>query len=448
MVNNKLWTSAIFVIVLGVNLLCASPKLVPSLYPDSGSYQGVADQISNHQKLYLEVRTPGYPFFLSIVEKLFTPKGIVIIQSLFAALAAVVLLRLLVFVIHSAKWSAVWTIVFMTEYGVTSWQGIVLTESLSISLLIFWLYAQLVTIKIIPNRFQKFFPLVALGLDISLIMLRPAFVYLPVLWYLGLIFLKFLKIPQAFPIRKIIISLTIVLLFILGYSGMIEARYGHFELTMVSRLNRLGNIIKLGLVNPRVCQEKSCTPMQQRAVQLSATRETADPYLMLNQLLNEYPNNNMDQILDSTLAVMNPPTGNLELHALPRFGYIFFEPIWFDFQFHNNWFNPNGFLLRDLLYRIYTRAAELLMILRPLAVIWIVWVTWKNFKIKQVSLEAWVQYIFLFLVVYNAGVSVFGGYADYKRLMSSVVVEMNALVIFSIVNIKNNIDQNRQTTPI
>jgi hypothetical protein len=83
--------AAVFATTLLVNLLSASPGLVPVTGPDTVGYLEVAQQLVQGEAPYLHARTLGYPVFLALAALTGSWQRIVWIQSVIAALAAVTL---------------------------------------------------------------------------------------------------------------------------------------------------------------------------------------------------------------------------------------------------------------------------------------------------------------------------------------------------------------------
>jgi hypothetical protein len=416
---------ALFCATLAVNLLNAGPGLMPVSAPDTDSYLGVVREILRGQLPNLHARTPGYPMFLLAAEAFGSWQYIVVLQALFGALAAVALWQVLAAALRAEAWAAVASFFLMAEYA-SAWHALALTESLSISFVIFWLYVHLADLRVIegPMRLHPHYRWAALAADIILMMLRPAFFFLPICWYLALFVFRRLGLWRPRSARPTAISLGVVVLVALAWCAMIWGRYGRFEITIISRFNRLGNLMALGYASPDACQRKVCSPLARRGVALASSdsMRPLGPYEVTKQLAREFPRVSGGAALDTVNHVLSPPFGRMEMRAMGRVLEAFSESVWYA-RF------PEGRLFRTRAYQAYsTYVGTELRQLSGLAIVWTVIFIGLAYRFGR-ERQLWIRFALLFVWFYVAGVSALGAYGDFPRLLAPAVVPLNALIL-------------------
>jgi hypothetical protein len=423
---------AIFVFTFAVNLLNADSGLAPVTFPDTDSYLRVMTQILHGELPYLHSRTPGYPMFLLIARATGSWEHIVIVQALFGAVAAIALWQILQIVLRSETWAAVAAAILTAEYA-SGWHGLALTESLSMSFLILWSYAHLVDIGVgtaLPRRLRPYYRWIALALDLILMMLRPAFFFLPACWYVLLLVLRPPRMRIEMRMRTHAINLGIVVFAMLAWSGMIWARYGRFEITIVSRYNRLGNLMALGYASSNVCERRTCSPLARRGVELASadTIQSLGPYVVSNQLAAEFPGVSRGAALDTLNDVLAPRFGRMEFRALKRMAFMFSQ---------DTWYGPAGRMYRTRVHRAFsTYVGVEYRKLSFFALAWAALFVVLAYRFKHGNDEdVWVRFTLLFASVYLAGVNALGAYADFARLMAPAIVPVNVLILWLLVDL-------------
>jgi 4-amino-4-deoxy-L-arabinose transferase-like glycosyltransferase len=134
------------------------------------------------------------------------------------------------------------TIIYGASPFIFIWNNIVMTESLAMCAVTLLAYMTISYLKK-PNIFFAYF----IGIYIfGLIMLRPAFIYIVVIYLLFWIIRYFTNKSE---IKNNIIgsvSMLICIILVLLYSLLIKVNYGNFEITNVSTANKVANIIESG----------------------------------------------------------------------------------------------------------------------------------------------------------------------------------------------------------
>jgi len=215
--------------------------------PDSMSYISAWDNLLRF--VPDSYRTPIYPLYLGVLRTIF---GIgffkiaaVIGQYLFFTLSALAYYSLSFRIIDHPKIAYWLSIIYLLFPGLFAWNNEILTESFSISGMVFLLYSVLLL-------YERASALRVVGLFLSLlfiIFLRPSFVYLvPVLCLFWLISLfKIGKVHSAF--LGAVISVCVGFLYA-GYVAQFHKAHGIWSPTIVSNINRYYIARQYGLLMP------------------------------------------------------------------------------------------------------------------------------------------------------------------------------------------------------
>jgi hypothetical protein len=438
--KGRVTAAAIFGVILLVNLLSASPGLVPVTAPDTVGYLEVAQQILRGEAPYLHARTLGYPLFLVLAELTGSWQRIVWIQAIVGAVAAVALWGILRACIRSPLGAAAAAIGIMAAYDISSWHGIALTESLSMSLVILWAFAHLAHLGVVPVALlsQPAWRWVALGLDVALIMQRPTFFFLPAVWYTVLLVAHFglrrrlTEVPAALArARPIAVNLAVAVVVVLAWCGMIWLQYGRFEISILTRFARLGNLMALRFASTQACVRHTCSPLVRRGVELASTdtMRIVGPFYVVAQLEREFPGVPRGAILDSLNRVLSPtPRYLVHLRGLRRAEFIFAQ---------RGLYNANGMLFRFWPYRVYSSLSwRLGQRLSDLAVLWGALYLALLYRLRRRA--DWVRLVLLVLVTYTAGINILAAYEGWDRLMAPVVVPLNTLGLLLVLDLVRN----------
>ncbi len=437
LIPGRVTVAGIFVTALLINLLSASPGLVPVTAPDTAGYLDLAQQLLRGESPNLHVRTPGYAIFLILAQLIGAWQRIVWIQAVAGAVAAVALWGILRTCIRSQAWAAVAAVAIFGAYDVSSWHGIALTESLSMSLVVLWLFAQLAYLGALPAAplRQPNWRWIALGLDVALMMQRPTFFFLPAAWY-SLVLVAGLGLRGRFapvvapPVRarSVAANLSVVVLVVLAWCGTIWMRHGRFEISILTRFARLGNLMTLGFASPDACIRYPCSRLVRRGVELAAsdTMRTIGPFYVIAALEREFPGVPRGAILDSLNGVLSPTPGYLvRLRALRRLDFILSQ---------RGLYNANGMLFRFWPYRVYSSLSwRLAQRLADLAVLWTAAYLSLAYSLRR-RID-WVRLAFLVAVSYTAVINVVAGYEGWDRLMAPVVVPLNVLGLLLVLDL-------------
>ena len=251
MMNNKIWL--ILTVVICVRGLVYSFYNEVSIYLDTSSYVYFTQNILKGEINAL--RTPVYPNIIKFITLFDRSAGlyanITIMQEIVSLISVVILYMTLRKVMKNQMTANLATIIYGCLPSIFTYNRVILTESLSISL--FVMYFCLI-IKYLTNPNIKKAILIGIA-TLVLIMLRPSFLYLLVMLIImfGLVFI--LKKES----RKTAIygglSILGVVICILVYSYGNLKQNGYFSISSVTQINQLDNIINLRIFDTRDSQD-------------------------------------------------------------------------------------------------------------------------------------------------------------------------------------------------
>jgi hypothetical protein len=239
-------------IPLGIVLLAAALGVLASLlqtprvaaFPDTYRYLAVAHRLLTTHQFTDPYRTPGYPAFLALIFLLTGGEhwsAVVVAQSALIILAAVEI-YVLVYRIAERRWvAALLASLAGLDLYFTAWARVLLSEALS-----YWMLVTLFLVFERCLRTERRGFLVALTLLSTLaILIRPQFIYLPIL-FIAILALRAARLRQFHRFwRPLAVSLAVTSALILAYMGANAREQGLFSLSKVSSIDLLGKVMEL-----------------------------------------------------------------------------------------------------------------------------------------------------------------------------------------------------------
>ena len=223
------------IIYLGAFVVSAFLVLKWGLIPNSdGESYITAWQAFSHGRLD-QLRTPVYPLFLHVIQSIFGPKAFltaaILVQHLLFLISVYFFYSLTKSLFGSS--TAFWVTLFYAVFpSISSWNNLIMTESLAISGSVFLLW----TIHRLRRRPSFLYGILLTVIVIFLLFLRPAFIYLlPVLGVFSV--LLFWK-NEIFPAILILSGSIISCLLMLAYMAEYKKEYGIFAVSDVSIINQ------------------------------------------------------------------------------------------------------------------------------------------------------------------------------------------------------------------
>ncbi|MDR1958037.1 MAG: hypothetical protein LBQ54_03170 [Planctomycetaceae bacterium] len=220
----------------------------PRLATDSASYLEVSQKIPAILSGDVDIeRTPVYPAFLALHRLLFGEQyylyWVFHSQQLIILIAIIVFYHLTGSLLKNKILAAFATFCFAVHPHLIIYNISILTESLSISCLIFFVY-----LLVIYYRKPTFLKAFLSGFGVFLlIMLRPAFlILLPIFilfWTCRLLFVHETRKKDVVGLITIFVAFGLVL----GYCYQVDKKCGIFNLTIASAFNQFHCVVQSGL---------------------------------------------------------------------------------------------------------------------------------------------------------------------------------------------------------
>jgi hypothetical protein len=178
------------------------------------------------------IRTPIYPIVLGVIGH-WSDTAVVLFQCAVFLLSIKYFWRVSCALIPSKRWAMVALVLYGLNPGVFTFNFIILTESLAVSGLVVFIYAAMKVME--SPRVWRF--VVMLVLLLTLLMLRPAFIYLTVVM-LGLAVISIAR-RQKRQAVYMVASMVISTAMLLGYAGLVEKKCGVYTVSGVTVWNDL-----------------------------------------------------------------------------------------------------------------------------------------------------------------------------------------------------------------
>lgn len=240
--NHKIWI--ILVIVFCVRILIYSFYSDFSVYPDTSSYVNFEASILKGE--VDAFRTPIYPYIIKLVSTFSNNqqvmyRNITILQEIVSIISVIVLYMTLKKELKNQNINYIVTILYACLPSIFTYNRVILTESLSISL--FMIYFCLIIKYIKEPTNQK---TILIGLfTVLLIMLRPSFIYLIIA--LAIMFLL-IYICKKGDVKQALLGgivLTVIVGIVLGYCYLNKKQNDIFAISNVTQINQLDTVIEM-----------------------------------------------------------------------------------------------------------------------------------------------------------------------------------------------------------
>ena len=213
---------------------------------DSGSYSIAGDRLLTTGVVDI-FRTPVYPLFLAICNRI---KGSISIENFVSILQIIVFYISTYFFYKILKnYSSNRLFLFLATaiYGcstiIIDWNQMVITESLSISGIVFFAYLFVRYINVASSKTRILIPLCVLFLTL----LRPGFVCLFIV--VGLVYFTRLLIEKKDKINTLkgIVAFCVSVALLFGYFGLNKIQNNYFGLSSVADLNLFMEVAEAGI---------------------------------------------------------------------------------------------------------------------------------------------------------------------------------------------------------
>lgn len=423
------YTLTLFVFSLAVNLVCFNWSEAPIVHPDSPGYMNPAEKLMRGQLPNFTLRSPTYPMYL-LVANLFgqifdrPPLEFAVYgQMVLGAIALVLLYLICLKLLKSERLAFGASALLALNYGVISYQAAVLTETLSVTLVMAVLYAHISVLNQ-QMTWERLGRLIVI--DSLLVMLRPNFALLPAsLYTLQLLhFLpNFRNTPAALKPTASCVSILLVGIFwsvglVATWSVFYYLQTGYFGLSRTSDLNLAGKAIQYGYFD-RVYNNPP--EIVQRAQDIYREEgRPKDPYVVINRLRQEnlYDLGNMRRINSYLFSAREIDfaiqTARLFPKVLNTQGSVYYG-------------RPHG-LSQNSWLRSVTQGFNSLHLLNTAAILYAV-----GYSLYLFAKQRREQYVTLMMILtsilYHLVIIAAFGYSEYSRLRVPIDLLLNLLVL-------------------
>ena len=244
--------STIYVLFIAYSLL-AFLLIGYYKYPDSASYFNAWKDLMSGE--LPGSRTPVYPVFLGLVQSVFSGKAVlwavVILQTLVFACSIHCFYRLASSLVDSERWAFYLTLFYALFPGINSWNLALLTESLSVSMMVFMLYSAM---RVVQDKSLRWVLVLVLWV-LLLTFIRPSFLYvLPVVGVMALVMMrqKGYRRLAAWALA----GMVAVGALLLSYCWLFNQQHGIFSPSRVGVVNQYFIARQYGIMDPKAINDK------------------------------------------------------------------------------------------------------------------------------------------------------------------------------------------------
>jgi hypothetical protein len=220
---------------------------VINIFPDSITYLNFNKNIFKGE-IDLN-RTPLYPFFLKLVGFFSTNDlylfNVVFFQSAISYISILYFYKLSLNIYKSRKTAIISSVIYGISPSLISWDCSIMTESLSISFTVIFLYYLLMYFK---NK-NIYLSILLTFMCLMMVMLRPAFLILFIILILVWVFMFFSYFKFWKQFLTNIVCCFFGILFLFQYCKLNEFQNGYFGISNVIDINQLPIIIKYQIYN-------------------------------------------------------------------------------------------------------------------------------------------------------------------------------------------------------
>lgn len=331
-------------------------------------------------------RTPVYPVFLGLSRYLFGIYAnyvVVSIQIIIFTLSILIFYKISLKIFGRHRF-ILWLIAFYALYpGINMYNLKMLTESFSISLVVFFIYA-IINLYESPNLVNS---LITLCLILLSIFLRPSMLYLlPAILIIAIVWFINKKRQQS--LSLIVISL-ICCASMLGYMADIKRQTGYLALTTVSTFNDLFTALENRLLIPGTTGNRALASVINEANHDSTLRNDNDKvYSYIRKIVPVTTNSEIKQIVDESKIY------NRKGWLKARGRYLYQSAFTTIFSFQDL---P---VVSFICFYIFLTVYCILFISKG---------------IKRHNFD-WLSFLFILMIFGNLGVNILGSFAEWSRL--------------------------------
>lgn len=280
----------LFVASLAINLWLIDPAKTPARFGDSASYESFARLLLSGRLPPDAARTPVYPAIIALFQSLGDVGWVVYAQIAGGALSIVLLYAVALRLVRNELVAAALALLLALDYFVVNFQAAILSESLSLAILMLSLWLHL----IFSERSLRW-PLAAAMVfnDLLLIFLRPNFLLLPICLYLIHLAMSFARpgdqrVAKDLLHRRVALGAGILLIAasVVMWSAVNARRGGYAGFSSISEINLVGKWMQYQYMRQDYLDPPPLLVQMRRAYHGAGPRRN-DPYVILENLKKE-----------------------------------------------------------------------------------------------------------------------------------------------------------------
>lgn len=231
----------LFLLTLAINLFFFSWGDAPVEYNDTKSYVKVAEEIKNFTLPDLSYRPPVYPAFLVFTGYLGDYLNTALFQTIIGALTIVLIYYIILLFLPSSVYAFTVSLFLSLDLQVLTFQSTILTETLTVFLMMLSVYLHLKFFK--PKKWpENVFLIIS---DLLLVFIKPALIIAPFIFYIlkgaNILFDKKNSKKRLVPILGAIFLNIAALFLFCSYNSY---KSGYFGVSTVANMNNLGKIFQ------------------------------------------------------------------------------------------------------------------------------------------------------------------------------------------------------------
>jgi len=406
----------IFVLSLFVKLSYFNSLQKVLMFPDSYEYLSAAEKIKS---LNVEIsRVPGYPVFLLATRVVFrfmkTETGIFIAQAIMSSVGAVLLLKAGFLLFKSRIASVSVCLIYIFHSAVFSWDFLILTESMSMFLIILLV----LLFALYSYTRHRMYLLFLYMTCIVLMFTKPFYIFLPVLLS-GVLIFQSMVAKDTKDIKRVlalsIIGPAVAYSIVAAYSYVNYRQNGYFGISNVSAINRLGKVLQYDMYS--LGENEKIVSLIENEMKTNGGAKPVPAEFIKKHGLDDNNYSELREFLNS--IIKKHPLLFVKKTVELTFTEIYKEKFFIDYNKYNSNSEWHQFLYDKIADVPWLNSFGFVFILLLAEISNIVFSIAKSccFRVKK---HEWPWIFVMLLCLYQLVLSIAGSHGEYHRLMAPV----------------------------
>ena len=368
---------------------------------DTDGYLHYYDSGSIFKGFVSNKRPPVYPYFIKLIKKIGgeenLERNVVIAQEILFFITLILFYYTLKFLIKNKIIICALTLIFGIAPSVVIWNSFIITEALTGLEIMFLVF---ITIKYLKKPSKLLGSLMGFVI-ITMILTKPAFVYIIPIYILFVILRWFLNKDERKKLYFAIGSILICCIILIMYCMKIKTDYGVFGITNVTNINTMLTIIYSGAYNEKPDEPVSITIKE--ATQVQPTE--AETYKIYDSIGSKY---SVSELKDYSKKIINTKT--YREFIINRFISMGNENIGVTYDKGNNSNEGSMYNFESLNGLILPITFGLVYVILLASIIYLIWYLIKYKKIN------WICAFFTSMIFANIFTLIVGAPFEEQRL--------------------------------